>query len=79
MFQIDAFTSEIFKGNPAAVVFMKSWLNDKLLQSVAQENNLSETAFLVPKNLGYEIRWFTPCVEVALCGHATLASSHAIF
>ena len=55
MFQIDAFTSEIFKGNPAAVVFMKSWLNDKLLQSVAQENNLSETAFLVPKNLGYEI------------------------
>ncbi|MBF89248.1 MAG: isomerase [Candidatus Marinimicrobia bacterium] len=79
MFQIDAFTSEVFKGNPAAVVFMENWLEDKLLQSIAQENNLSETAFLIPKGLGYEIRWFTPCVEVELCGHATLASSHVIF
>lgn len=79
IYQIDAFTSEIFKGNPAAVVFLENWLDDEILQSVAQENNLSETAYLVPIESGYHIRWFTPCVEVDLCGHATLASSHAIF
>lgn len=79
MFQADAFTSELFKGNPAAVVPLDSWLDDELLLSIALENNLSETAYLVPNGEGYHIRWFTPGVEVDLCGHATLASSHVIF
>lgn len=79
MYQADAFTSELFGGNPAAVVPLENWLDDKLLLSIALENNLSETAYLVPNGEGYHIRWFTPGVEVDLCGHATLASSHIIF
>lgn len=78
IYQIDAFTSERFKGNPAAVCLLDGWLPDDLLQNIAQENNLSETAFLVPVGDSYAIRWFTPTVEVDLCGHATLASAYVI-
>ncbi|MGP8154550.1 MAG: PhzF family phenazine biosynthesis protein [Smithella sp.] len=79
-YQIDAFSSKIFGGNPAAVCILESWLETEVLQSIAAENNLSETAFLVPKSRGrYELRWFTPAVEVDLCGHATLASAFVIF
>ncbi|MGD0278278.1 MAG: PhzF family phenazine biosynthesis protein [Smithella sp.] len=79
-FQIDAFSSKIFGGNPAAVCILESWLGTDVLQFIAAENNLSETAFLVPKSRGrYDLRWFTPTVEVDLCGHATLASAFAIF
>ena len=76
---MDAFASELFRGNPAAVVPLEEWLPDTVLLSIALENNLSETAFLVPSGNGYHVRWFTPVVEVALCGHATLASAHIIF
>lgn len=79
--QIDAFADRPFAGNPAAVIPLDAWLDDDLLQRIAEENNLSETAFLVPDDSGeadYELRWFTPAVEVALCGHATLASGHYI-
>ena len=76
---MDAFASELFRGNPAAVVPLEEWLPDTVLLSIALENNLSETAFLVPSGIGYHIRWFTPVVEVALCGHATLASAHVVF
>lgn len=80
MYQIDAFTSERFKGNPAAVCPLQSWLPDAALQAIAMENNLSETAFFVPgEKGGYKLRWFTPVVEVDLCGHATLASAHCLF
>ena len=79
IYQADAFTSELFGGNPAAVCILHKWLEDDLLQKIAMENNLSETAFLVPDNEGYEIRWFTPGTEVALCGHATLASAFVLF
>ncbi|MBC2838339.1 PhzF family phenazine biosynthesis protein [Robiginitalea sp. SC105] len=79
IFQVDAFAGELFRGNPAAVCILDSWLPDDLMQSVAAENNLSETAFAVPANDGYEIRWFTPVTEVALCGHATLATAHVLF
>ena len=79
LYQIDAFTSDVFSGNPAAVVPLKSWLDDKVLQCIALENNLSETAFIVPNLNGYEIRWFTPLSEIELCGHATLASAFVIF
>lgn len=79
IFQVDAFTNQLFKGNPAAVCPLDAWLDDSLLQSIAAENNLSETAFLVKKNGYYEIRWMTPLKEVDLCGHATLASSFVIF
>lgn len=79
-YQVDAFTSKIFGGNPAAVCLLASWLDDDLLQAIAAENNLSETAFLVPTTEGrYGLRWFTPTVEVDLCGHATLASAFVIF
>ena len=79
-FQVDAFTSEVFKGNPAAVCLLESWLDDALLQGIAAENNLSETAFLVPRSKGqFDLRWFTPALEVDLCGHATLASAYVIF
>lgn len=74
MVQIDAFTSRVFGGNPAAVVPLEGWLDDATLQAIAAENNLSETAFLVGKDGEYEIRWMTPEAEVDLCGHATLAS-----
>ena len=78
-FQVDSFTGERFAGNPAAVVFLDAWPSDAVLQAVAAENNLSETAFLVKKGEDYELRWFTPAVEVDLCGHATLASAHVVF
>ncbi len=79
IYQADAFASEVFAGNPAAIMPLEQWLPDKLLQSIAMENNLSETAYLVAKDAGYELRWFTPDVEVDLCGHATLASAHVLF
>ncbi|WP_144779505.1 PhzF family phenazine biosynthesis protein [Marinobacter maritimus] len=83
IYQVDAFTNEIFKGNPAAVIPLDAWLPDKTLQALAAENNLSETAFFVPEtdadNSDFHIRWFTPCFEVPLCGHATLASAWVIF
>jgi len=78
IYQIDAFTDSVFAGNPAAVVPLESWLPDATLQSIAAENNLAETAFFVPQGDGYELRWFTPTVEMDLCGHATLASAFAI-
>lgn len=83
IYQIDAFADQVFAGNPAAVIPMDNWLDDALMQHIAQENNLSETAFLVPEPEGSEadfhIRWFTPTVEVPLCGHATLASAWVLF
>lgn len=77
--QIDAFATKPFSGNPAAVCPLDEWLDDSLLQAIAAENNLSETAFLVRRDDHYELRWFTPVSEVDLCGHATLAAAHAIF
>ena len=79
LFQIDAFTSEPFKGNPAAVCFMDGERDDRWMANVAAEMNLAETAFLRPREDGWSLRWFTPTVEVDLCGHATLASAHAIW
>jgi PhzF family phenazine biosynthesis protein len=79
IFQVDAFTSKPFGGNPAAVVPLTKWLSDELMLNIAAENNLSETAFFVPEGGRYHIRWFTPTVEVNLCGHATLAAAHVIF
>jgi PhzF family phenazine biosynthesis protein len=78
-FHVDAFASRVFSGNPAGVCLLDTWLDDAVLQSIAAENNLPETAFLVRLDDGYELRWFTPEVEVDLCGHATLASGHVIF
>jgi PhzF family phenazine biosynthesis protein len=79
LYQVDAFAEKLFMGNPAAVCPLESWLPNELLQKIAMENNLSETAFFVKENDAYHIRWFTPLIEVDLCGHATLASSHVIF
>src|SRR5512140_3360912 len=79
LYQVDAFTSRAFSGNPAAVCMLDSWIEDQRLQSIAMENNLSETAFLVRNDEGFDIRWFTPRTEVALCGHATLASAFVLF
>lgn len=79
IYQVDAFTSELFKGNPAAVVPLKEWLDDETMQNIGLENNLSETAFFVEEKGHYHIRWFTPAIEVPLCGHATLASAFVIF
>src|SRR5690554_3226576 len=80
IYQIDAFTREIFKGNPAAVVPLDDWINARTMQKIAAENNLSETAFYCKQRDGsFEIRWFTPQTEVNLCGHATLAAAHVIF
>ncbi|MFN3389707.1 MAG: PhzF family phenazine biosynthesis protein [Allosphingosinicella sp.] len=78
--QVDAFADRPFAGNPAAVVPLESWLPDETLQAIAEENNLSETAFTIPADgdADYELRWFTPTTEVALCGHATLASGHVL-
>lgn len=75
---IDAFTDEVFKGNPAAVCVMEQWLNEEVMQKIAIENNLSETAFAVKKGNNYHLRWFTPGGEVDLCGHATLATAYVI-
>ena len=79
IYQVDAFTNEIFKGNPAAVIPLKEWISEDLMQLIAEENNLSETVFFVKSNVQFEIRWFTPSCEVDLCGHATLAAAHIIF
>lgn len=79
IYQVDAFTSEVFSGNPAAVCLLDEWLSESTLQAIAAENNLSETAFLVRHGGDFEIRWFTPLTEVALCGHATLASACVLF
>jgi PhzF family phenazine biosynthesis protein len=79
IYQVDAFASEVFSGNPAAVCMLDTWIDDKRLQSIAAENNLSETAFLVQTGNGFDLRWFTPVTEVALCGHATLASAFVLF
>jgi PhzF family phenazine biosynthesis protein len=79
MYQVDAFTGQLFGGNPAAVCPLEQWPDKRTMQNIAAENNLSETAFFVKKGEGFEIRWFTPAIEVDLCGHATLASAHVIF
>jgi PhzF family phenazine biosynthesis protein len=82
IFQVDAFAKTLFTGNPAAVVPLKTWLPDAILQNIASENNLSETAFFVPTSnevADFHLRWFTPFTEVRLCGHATLASAHVLF
>jgi PhzF family phenazine biosynthesis protein len=75
----NAFSEEKFGGNPAAVVPLDEWLSDSLMQQIAAQNNLAETAYIIPKGKDYAIRWFTPSVEVDLCGHATLASAHIMF
>ena len=80
IYQVDAFTENLFSGNPAAVCpLTKDWLSNSIMQKIARENNLSETAFYVFQNDQYHIRWFTPKVEVDLCGHATLATAHVLF
>lgn len=78
LYQVDAFTDAVFGGNPAAVCPLEAWLPDATMQAIAAENNLAETAFFVPDGAGYHLRWFTPTVEVDLCGHATLASAYVI-
>lgn len=78
-YQVDAFATRVFEGNPAAVCPLERWLDEEVMQAVAGENNLSETAFFVPSERGFELRWFTPVAEVDLCGHATLATAHVIF
>ena len=78
-YQVDAFASRAFEGNPAAVCPLENWLDDGTLQAIAEENNLSETAFFVPSEKRFALRWFTSLMEVDLCGHATLATAHVIF
>ncbi len=79
IYQVDAFTDSLFGGNPAAVCPLDAWLPDATMQAIAAENNLSETAFFIRQGGDYALRWFTPTVEVDLCGHATLASGHVVF
>lgn len=79
IYQIDAFTDKVFHGNPAAICLISHWLNDELLQAIAVENNLSETAFIMEDRDGYQLRWFTPKGEISLCGHATLAAGFLLF
>jgi PhzF family phenazine biosynthesis protein len=79
IFQVDAFSNQPFHGNPAAVCPLNEWLSDELLQHIAAENNLAETAFFVAENDGFRLRWFTPEIEVELCGHATLASAWVLY
>lgn len=79
IYQADAFTSRAFRGNPAAIVLLDDWLPDRVLQAIAAENNLAETAFVVTRGDVLPLRWFTPTVEVDLCGHATLATAHILF
>jgi PhzF family phenazine biosynthesis protein len=79
LYQVDAFTSRLFGGNPAAVVPLEAWLPDDVLAAIAAENNLPETAFVLPRHDPAPLRWFTPAVEVDLCGHATLATAHVLF
>jgi PhzF family phenazine biosynthesis protein len=78
-YQVDTFTNRLFAGNPAGVCFLAQWLEDSLLQRIASENNLAETAFVVQRQSSFDLRWFTPAMEVDLCGHATLAPAHVIF
>jgi len=79
IFQVHAFTDRLFSGNPAAVCILDDWINDGIMQSIAAENSLAETAFIVQRDRYFEIRWFTPAVEVDLCGHATLATAYVLF
>lgn len=79
LYQVDTFTNKLFSGNPAAVCMLDEWLSDEIMQNIAKENNLAETAFVVKSNEIFQIRWFTPTVEVDLCGHATLAAAYVIF
>ncbi len=79
MFQVDAFADRVFEGNPAAIIPLEAWLDESLMQAIAEENNLSETAYFVPAGEAFELRWFTPGGEVDLCGHATLASAHVVY
>lgn len=79
LYQVDAFTGKLFGGNPAAVVLLDAWLPDPILGAIAAENNLAETAFVIPGAKTAQLRWFTPAVEVDLCGHATLAAAHVLF
>ncbi len=79
IYQVDAFTDKVFSGNPAAICPLEKWLSDDIMQKIAMENNLAETAFCVKDKNGYIIRWFTPAVEVDLCGHATLATAYVLF
>jgi PhzF family phenazine biosynthesis protein len=79
IFKVDASTDKPFSGNPADVCILSEKRDDRWMQSIAREMNFSETAFLTPKDDGYDLRWFTPIVEVDLCGHATLASAHIFF
>lgn len=79
IFQVDAFSNKLFSGNPAAVCMLNNWIDDDIMQKIANENNLSETAFIVPEKNHFRIRWFTPVDEIELCGHATLAAAHVIF
>ena len=79
IYQVDAFAEKVFEGNPAAVCPLEEWLSDDILQQIAEENNLSETAFFAPENKGFKLRWFTPVAEVDLCGHATLAAAYVLY
>jgi PhzF family phenazine biosynthesis protein len=79
IFQVDAFTENLFGGNPAAVIPLEKWLPDETLQKIAAENNLAETAYYIPVGNDFHLRWFTPKVEVDLCGHATLATAHVMY
>jgi PhzF family phenazine biosynthesis protein len=79
IYQIDAFADKVFSGNPAAVIPLDKWIDDLLMQQIAEENNLAETVFFVPKEGGFHIRWFTPELEIDLCGHATLAAAFVLF
>lgn len=79
IYQVDAFTDHLFSGNPAAVCPLEKWPEDNILKKIAMENNLAETAFYIKRGDGYEIRWFTPAMEVDLCGHATLATAYVLF
>jgi PhzF family phenazine biosynthesis protein len=78
IFQVDAFTGKVFGGNPAAVCPLEQWLPDDVMQRIAMENSVAETAFFIRLDEGFEIRWFTPEIEMDLCGHATLATAHVI-
>ena len=79
IYQIDAFAEKLFTGNPAAVIPLDKWIDDNMMQQLAMENNLAETVFFVPKDNDFEIRWFTPALEINLCGHATLASAFVLY
>lgn len=82
IYQVDAFTNKLFHGNPAAIVPLEDWLSDEEMQQIAMENNVAETAFFVPskeEGIDYDIRWFTPAIEINLCGHATLGSAFILY